>query len=102
MKPHRIVVAARARTAIDRVAAWWKANRIAAPHVFAAELGAAFELISNTPAAGEVWPSRKVPHVRRCLLKKTRYHVNYAVDDAAAAVTILMVWYSGRGRGPKL
>jgi hypothetical protein len=40
VRPHRIVVAARARTAIDRVAAWWNANCIAAPHLFAAELGA--------------------------------------------------------------
>jgi plasmid stabilization system protein ParE len=102
VKPCRLVVAARARVAIRRVDAWWKLNRGAAPRLFEEELAAAFELIANTPRAGKEWPSMRLPAVRRWLLSKTQYHVYYTLDDDEAVAIVRMVWYAGRGRGPRL
>jgi plasmid stabilization system protein ParE len=97
----RLVVAARARLAINRVDAWWKTNRSAAPRMFEEELAAAFELMANVPAAGEAWPSA-LPDVRRWLLPKTRYHVYYTTDANQAVVVVRMIWYAARGRSPRL
>jgi hypothetical protein len=40
--------------------------------------------------------------VRRVLLRKTRTHVYYSVDEDAELVTVLAVWGAPKGRGPKL
>jgi plasmid stabilization system protein ParE len=100
--PHRLVLAGRARLAVLRIGAWWKENRRAAPRAFDDELAHALELIALTPAAGEPWRSQKLPGVRRWLLEKTRYHVYYTADEESRTVTVRMVWYAGRKRGPKL
>ena len=102
MNPYRIVVAGRARIAISRVGAWWKANRTAAPRLFEEELAGAFELIANAPAAGEEWRSQRLPGVRRWLLPKSRYHVYYTADEQQSVVIVRMVWFASRGRGPRL
>ena len=101
MRPYRLVVAGRARLAIDRASAWWKTNRTSAPDLFAFELTSAFELIVTAPAGGEPWPSH-TPGVRRWLLPRTRYHIYYVADATETLVTVRMLWYAGRQRGPKL
>ena len=102
MTVHRLVVAGRARLALLRIGAWWRANRSAAPELFQVELSQAFDLIANMPSSGELWTSARRPGIRRWLLPKTRYHVYYSVDDASTTVTVRMLWYAGRGRAPIL
>jgi plasmid stabilization system protein ParE len=47
-----------------------------------------------------------MPHpkgeVRRMLLPRTQYCVYYFIDETARLVTVLAVWHTARGRGPKL
>jgi plasmid stabilization system protein ParE len=102
VKSLEVLVAGRARVAIQRVGSWWKANRAAAPRLFEQELSGAFELIASTPLAGEEWPSKRIPGVRRWLLPKSLHYVYYTVDEEHAVVRVRMLWYAGRGRAPKL
>ena len=36
------------------------------------------------------------------MIGRSRYHVYWEVDAASLTVTILAVWYAGRGSGPHL
>jgi len=80
----RVVVAGRARLAIVCIADWWAANRPKAPHLFDEELQKTLELLAAAPTVGEAWPSKRVPGVRRWLLRRTRYHAYYTVDEEQA------------------
>jgi len=83
--------------------AWWRANRLAAPLVFADEIASVVaRLRAAELVAGALYPSRSVPGVRRVLCPRTRYHVYYVIDDELDAAVILAVWGGKRGRGPPL
>ena len=47
-------------------------------------------------------PASASPEVRRLLIGRSRYHLYWEVDVASRAVTVLAVWYPGRGSGPRL
>ena len=79
---------------------WWRAHRLAAPDLFLNELADAFALDRGGARAGHPWPSPGVPHVRRVLMRSTRYHVYFRPDGAD--VVVLAVWSAVRGRGPRL
>jgi plasmid stabilization system protein ParE len=94
------------RTAATAVAqakaidAWWRSNRLAAPDLFADELAQATALIADLPKAGRVTRRSGLPGIRYILLRSTRYHVFYTVDDAG--ILILSIWSAVRGTGPDL
>ena len=76
---------------------WWRSNRDD-PDLFLRELEAALEAL-------ETWPSAlgsRYRRARRVLLRKTRYHVYYVVDDVRRLVEIRAVWHAVRGNGPVL
>jgi plasmid stabilization system protein ParE len=77
--------------------AWWQANRLAAPHLFALEIASVVARLRADEFAGTLYPSRTVPGVRRVLCPRTRYHVYYVLDDELDAAVILAVW----GRWPQ-
>ena len=79
---------------------WWRGSRPLAPGLFTEELAAAFELLGAAPFAGRRYPHPEVQDVRRVLLRSTRYHVYYRVQEDA--VIVLAVWSAVRGTGPKL
>jgi plasmid stabilization system protein ParE len=79
---------------------WWRANRRAAPALFAEELAAAFEMIAHAPTIGRPYRQSPVFDTRRVLLKATRYHV-YSVANPGE-VRVLAVWHGRRGVGPPL
>jgi plasmid stabilization system protein ParE len=90
----------RAEGEMVHIDGWWRENRPAAPMLFREELTAAVNLIRSTPELGAPHGARKGRLVRRVMLRKTRYHVYYAIEDDG--VLVLTVWSAMRGRGPDL
>jgi hypothetical protein len=81
---------------------WWKANRLAAPQLFAEEIGVVVARLRADELAGTRYASKKVTGVRRILCPRTRYHAYYVIDEDLDAAIILAVWGGTRGRGPSL
>lgn len=95
-----VVVVPVADLQIRTIDDWWRANRPAAPALFAEELAAAFELIANAPRIGRRRQHRDVPGLRRLLLRATRYHVYYAPGPDGRRLFVLAVWSAVRGKTP--
>ena len=74
---------------------WWRINRPAAPDLFKDELAHAMALISALPKAGRSMRRAGISGVRYVLLRSTRYHVFYTIDDDG--ILILSVWSAVRG-----
>jgi plasmid stabilization system protein ParE len=70
--------------------------------MFSRELEAAARLLETSPLIGKAYPLALVPEVRRLLIGRSRYHIYWEVDVASKGVTIIAVWYAGRGSGPRL
>jgi plasmid stabilization system protein ParE len=51
---------------------------------------------------GKRYAEAPVPEVRRMLIGRSRYHVYWEVNATSSVVTILAIWYAGRGNGPHL
>ena len=79
---------------------WWRANRDKAPNLFEEELAIAFETISKAPGVGKPYASPDVSGVRRILMRATRHHVYYVVQDDQ--VLVLAVWGAVKKLGPDL
>ena len=77
-------------------------NRPAARDMFRQELEVAVQLLETSPLIGRLYPEAPVPEVRRFLIGQSRYHIYWEVDAAFRTVTILAIWYAGRGSGPRL
>jgi len=86
---------------IVRADAWWRENRPAAVDLFAAEFETAVRLIELLPDGGVPYRASPLRGVRRLLMRRTRFHVYYAREDAAVVV-ILAVWSAVRGHGPPI
>jgi len=94
----KVELAAEAQAQVDRIDAWWRENRQAAPDLFAEELGKALRALAETPAAAVRYGPK--PSVRRMLLKRTHHHL-YVIEEAAR-LYVVAVWSAYRGRGPRL
>lgn len=98
----RVRVAPEARAQINEVAAWWRANRKAAPGLFRAELGDALDALARSPELGTAYYDSPVPDVRQLLMLRTRYHLYYTIDLERREVFIRALWHTSRGAGPLL
>ncbi len=94
----KVELSAEAQAQVDRIDAWWRENRQAAPNLFTEELTAALRVLAETPALGMRYAPR--PSIRRLLLRRTRYHLY--VTEEASKVYVVAVWSAHRGRGPRL
>lgn len=94
----KVELSAEAQAQVDRIDAWWRENRRAAPDLFADELVQALRTLADTPAVAV--PYGPKPGVRRLLLRRTHHHL-YVVEEAAR-VYVITVWSAHRGRGPRL
>jgi len=94
----KVELSAEAQAQVDRIDAWWRENRPAAPHLFADEFAEALLTLAETPAAAVRYAPK--PSVRRLLLRRTHHHL-YVVEEAAR-VYVVAVWSAYRGRGPRL
>ena len=62
-------------------AAWWRANRPAAPDLFAQELTGAIDLLTRAPDVGKRYRRSGPRGLRRLLLPASRYHIYYVHDS---------------------
>lgn len=95
-------ISKRARGHIEKVQAWWRKNRPAAPYLFLDELVAAEALLRADPTFGLVYESHKSGVVRRVLLARTGHHLYYRYRADRDELTVLSVWGAPRELGPKL
>lgn len=102
MSLFRIRVSSDAQAQIKEVAAWWRANRRAAPGLFRAELADALDLLARSPELGTAYYDGPVPEVRQLLMLRTRYHLYYTIDLERGEVFIRALWHTSRGAGPLL
>jgi plasmid stabilization system protein ParE len=102
MKRYRVGFSRTADAQVETIESWWRENRPAAREMFRRELEAAVRLLETSPLIGRSYRESPIPDVRRMLIGRSRYHVYWEVDVSSDAVTILAVWYAGRGSGPRL
>jgi len=82
------------------VNAWWIENRSAARSLFEDELREALTSIRESPEIGLVYMTTPRGDIRRLMLRRTRYHVYYRIEDPQ--ILVLSVWSARRGVGPFL
>jgi len=96
----RLVVTKKAESQIRSAADWWVENRGSATKVLTDELEGAFNLITLHPFSGAAATNVRLAGVRRVLLRRTRFHVYYKVNESQQIVQILAFWHTSRGSGP--
>lgn len=87
---------------VERIDAWWRANRPAAPELFSDELQDALSLLATAPTIGAPYAAPTRRPTRRLLLPDTQVHVYYRIEADGDTVSIMRLWSARRGRGPAL
>jgi hypothetical protein len=100
LKRFRVEFSPAAAAHAEAVDTWWRANRDRAPGLFARELEAAVRHLRRAPYSAPRYDASVVAGTRRLLLPRTRHHVYFVIDDAAAVVRVYAVWHTSRGGGP--
>lgn len=95
-----VVLTPTARGHVQRIDAWWRADRLSSPDLFSQELAAALAVLEQAPRIGRPYADAGIPDVRRVVLRSSRFHVYYSFDEGVVA--ILAVWSGLRGSGPPL
>lgn len=96
----RVEFAAAASAQVEAAAAWWRANRGAAPSLFEDELAFAIDLLSSMPPLTEVWAVLDGREVRKLRLPRTRHALFFTIEGDLVVVHAL--WHGARGEGPPL
>ncbi len=95
----KVELSEEARAQVRAIDAWWRANRPAAPDLFARELGQALSMLEQTPTLGTRYDGGPKT-VRRLLLRRSHYHLYF--DEQVGQLFVVAVWSAHRGRGPNL
>ena len=74
----KVELSAQAEAQVERIDAWWRENRQAAPNLFAEELEQALTALAETPSLGVRYAPKR--DIRRLLLKRTGYSV-YSLEE---------------------
>jgi plasmid stabilization system protein ParE len=98
----RLLITKPAERQLERIEAWWHANRDKAPELFETELERAKEFLRTTPKLAKVHAIRGSREIRWLLLPKTRVKLYFWVNEKAGFVRIVSAWGGKRGSGPKL
>jgi len=93
----KVEFSAEAQAQVERIDAWWREHRPAAPSLFAEELESALRTLARTPALALRYAPK--PGVRRLLLPRT--HHRYLIEEAARLL-VVAAWSAYRGRAPRL
>ncbi len=101
MSKWQVQIAPRARSQIEQVTAWWRANRPAAASLVADELEAAVQRLTGAPLSAAPYRRMEFRSVRRVLLPRIRYHAYYEVDEAKQLIRIVAFWHASRRSGPR-
>ena len=91
----------RAARAAERIDARWR-DHADDPGVFAREFLETIELLETTRGPGSPFPTPRHPSLKRVLLRKSRCHLYFEIDDRSQTIQILHVWDGRRERTPKL
>ena len=91
----------RATRAAERIDARWH-QFTADPGIFARELLEAIELLETTHSPGTPFPTAAHRSLKRLLLRKSRCHIYFEVDEPKQMIRILHIWDGRRERPPKL
>jgi plasmid stabilization system protein ParE len=92
----------RAAREIEEAAAWWRANRPAAPGAFEEDVAAALDLLAAQPLVGSTSKDARLLGVRRVYLSRVRYHLYYRADAMGRRIDVLACWHASRARAPRL
>lgn len=90
----------RAARAAERIDARWRGADD--PGVFAREFLEAIELLERSRGPGSPFPTPKHPSLKRVLLRRSRCHLYFEINDSNQTIQILHVWDSRRERAPKV
>lgn len=99
MKRYRVELSPEALEQAQAIRARWIDNRLAAPDLFADELGAALRKLAVTPRSGAPYEATHLREARRVLMPRTRHHVYYTVDDDSRLVRVHAIWHTSRRQG---
>jgi plasmid stabilization system protein ParE len=102
MSACRVRLTKRAFGHLQRIDAWWRENRPAAPELFDGEVTSAVARLAETPFIGVSYERLSSRPARRLLLTETQYHIYFDVDEAAREVLVVAIWHSARGRPPPI
>lgn len=94
-------ISRRASRVADRIDRRWR-DRADHAGTFALELLEAIEQLETSGGVGSSFPTPRHPRLKRVLLRKTRCHLYFEIDDARQTIQILHIWDGRRGRPPKL
>ena len=81
----------------QKIHAWWREHRPAAPDLFLTELEQTLQLLSGMPGIGVSYRG-----IRRILMRRARFFLYYAIDEEAREVEIQSIGHASRGIGPRL
>jgi plasmid stabilization system protein ParE len=98
----KLLVTKPAARQLERIEAWWRANREKAPELFEEELGRAKEFLRSTPRLAKVHVIRGGREIRWLMLPRSKVKLYFWVNEKAGFVRIVSVWGGMRGRGPGL
>ncbi len=73
-----------------------------APGLVLRELARATSLLSTMPMAGTAYRRATSASYRRPLLRRSRFHVYYVIDETERVIRIVAIWNAVRGHGPDL
>jgi plasmid stabilization system protein ParE len=91
----------RAERSAERIAARWHKNADD-PDVFAREFLEGVTLLETTQSPGAQCATKAHPGLKRILLRKSRCHVYFEINERKQRIQIISVWDARRGRPPKL
>ncbi|HEX4419074.1 MAG TPA: hypothetical protein VH165_14280 [Kofleriaceae bacterium] len=94
-------ISIRAERSVERIAARW-GEHADNPGVFMRELMEMIQLLETTRSPGARVPTSRHPAAKRILLRKSRCHVYFEVDEAQERLEIMEVWDARRRRAPRL
>lgn len=91
----------RAARAAERIDEHWRQNADD-PGIFARELLEAIELLETSHGPGAPFPTPRHPSLQRVLLRKSRCHIYFEIDDAKLTIQILHIWDGRREGAPRI
>ena len=91
----------RAARAAERIDERWR-RHADDPGIFAREFLETIELLETSRGPGAPFPTAKHPLLKRMLLRKSRCHLYFEINDVKQTIEILHVWDGRRERAPKL
>ncbi len=97
----KALLSKRAARAAERIDARWRAFADD-PGIFARELLETIELLETTHSPGSPFPTASHPALKRLLLRRSRCHLYFEVDEMKQIIRILHIWDGRRERPPKL